>query len=126
MQGYKKQFGNKGEKIAEDFLRNKGYKIIQRNYRCAFGEIDIIAEYIDTIIFVEVRTKSTDNFGSPQDSITSSKIDKISKTAIMYIQEKNLIDQACQFDVIAITYKTGKPNISHIENAFEIDRKYTY
>jgi putative endonuclease len=128
VQGFKKQVGDKGEDIAADFLKDKGYNIIQRNYRCRYGEIDIIAEHDRTIIFAEVRTRRTETFGSPQGSITSSKIDKISKTALCYIQEKNLIEQACRFDVIAITYSKGsqKPNIIHIENAFEISRKYMY
>jgi len=126
--GYKKQVGDKGEKYAEDFLKRKGYNIIQRNYRCKLGEIDIIAEYDNTIVFVEVRTKRTESFGIPQYSITSGKMSRITKTALSYIQEKELFERSCRFDVIAITFpqKSKVPNIEHIENAFELDRKYMY
>jgi len=75
----KSRSGDKGEKLAENFLKRKGYNIIQRNYRCKLGEIDIIAELDDVIVFVEVRTKRTESFGIPQYSITSSKIGKITK-----------------------------------------------
>ncbi|HGJ64241.1 TPA: YraN family protein [bacterium] len=122
MQRSKKQVGDKGEDIASDFLTKKGYEVIQRNYRCRFGEIDIIAEHDGTIIFVEVKTRHTASFGMPQEAITASKIRKISKTAVLYVQERALIDHACRFDVIAITYPkySLEPNILHIENAFEL------
>jgi putative endonuclease len=115
---FRKQVGNKGESLAEDYIKRKGYKIIQRNYRCRLGEIDIIAKDGDTIVFIEVRTKQNENFGSPQDSVTSTKINKISKTALSFIQEKNLSGFSYRFDFIAITFSQGKPNIEHIENAF--------
>jgi len=127
MQRSKKQIGDKGEDIAFDFLINKGYEVIQRNYRCRFGEIDIIAEHNGIIIFIEVKTRHTASFGMPQEAITHSKIQKISKTAVLYVQEKNLIDQACRFDVIAITYPkySLEPDILHIENAFELSISFT-
>jgi len=123
---FRKRVGNKGESIAEDYLKQKGYKIIHRNYRCKFGEIDIIAKDDDTIVFTEVRTKRNDNFGSPQDSITSTKIDKISKTALSFIQEEKLTGYSYRFDFIAITFSQGKPNIEHIENAFVLNGGYMF
>lgn len=126
MRGFRKQVGDKGEDTASDFLMNKGYKIIQRNYRCMYGEVDIIAEYDEAIIFVEVRTRRSNSFGTPQDSITPSKINKISKTALCYIQEKCFSDRSCRFDVIAITYSKGIQNITHIENAFGLSNEYSY
>ena len=128
MINYKKQVGDKGEKLAEDFLKRKGYNIIQRNYRCKLGEIDIIAEQDNVIVFVEVRTKQTESFGLPQYSITSGKMNRITKSALCYIQEKELYERSCRFDVIAITFSqdSRKPNIEHIENAFELSRNYMY
>jgi putative endonuclease len=123
---YRKQVGNKGESLAEDYIKRKGYKIIQRNYRCRLGEIDIIAKDDDTIVFIEVRTKQNENFGSPQDSVTSTKINKISKTALRFIQEKNLSGYSYRFDFIAITFSQGKPNIEHIENAFMPSGRYMF
>jgi len=123
---YRKQVGDKGEKLAEDFLKRNGYKITQRNYRCRLGEIDIIAQQDDVIVFVEVRTKQTESFGLPQYSITSGKISRITKAALSYLQEKELAGCTCRFDVIAITFPNGsrEPRIEHIENAFELNRRY--
>lgn len=123
---FKKLVGNKGENIAESYLKQKGYKIIQKNYRCRFGEIDIIAKDNDTIVFAEVRTRRNDNFGSPQDSITPAKIEKISKTSLYFIQEKKLEGFSYRFDFIAITFSQGKPNIEHIENAFMPSNRYMF
>ncbi len=126
MSDFRKQVGNRGESLAEDYIKRKGYKIIHRNYRCKLGEIDIIAKDGDTIVFIEVRTKQNENFGSPQDSVTSTKISKISKTALNFIQEKNLSGYSYRFDFIAITFSQGKPNIEHIENAFMPNGRYMF
>lgn len=124
----RKELGAKGEKLAAKFLKRGGYRIIQSNYRCKLGEIDIIAERDRTIVFVEVRTKQTEEFGPPQYSINAAKRRQISKAALSYIREKNLVEQSCRFDVIGITFssKSRKPKIEHIENAFELSRRYTY
>ena len=123
---FRKQVGNKGESLAEDYIKRKGYNIIQRNYRCRLGEIDIIAKDDDTIVFIEVRTKQNENFGTPQDSVTSTKMSKISKTALSFIHEKNLSGFSYRFDFIAITFSQGKPNIEHIENAFMPNGRYMF
>ena len=124
----RKELGAKGEKLAARFLKRKGYKIIQRNYRCKLGEVDIVAEQDKTLVFVEVRTQQTEKFGPPQYSINSAKRSHISRVALFYIKEKRLVEQSCRFDVIAITFPSGsrKPNIEHIENAFELSRRYMY
>ena len=124
----RKELGAKGEKLAAKFLKRKGYKIVQRNYRCRLGEIDIIAEQDRSIIFVEVRSKQSERFGPPQYSITRAKRGQISKTALCYIKEKRLVERSCRFDVIAITFspESRKPEIEHIENAFELSRWYAY
>jgi putative endonuclease len=124
----RKKLGSKGEKLAAKFLKRKGYRIVHRNYRCRLGEIDIIAKQDDTIIFVEVRTKQTDEFGAPQYSITAAKKGHISKVALWYIKENKLINQSCRFDVVAITFSENsrKPDIEHIENAFQLSRRYNY
>ena len=123
-----RELGIKGEKRAGRFLKRKGYKIIQRNYSCKLGEIDIIARQKDTIVFVEVKTRQTEEFGAPQYAITAAKRNHISKVALCYIREKELMRQSCRFDVVAVTFSPGsrKPKIEHIENAFELSRKYTY
>jgi len=124
----RKELGTKGEQLAVKFLKREGYKIIQRNYRCKLGEIDIIAERDRTLAFVEVKTRQTDAFGLPQDSVTPTKKNQISRAALSYIKENKLIGRSCRFDVIAVTFsgESRKPRIEHIKNAFELSRRYTY
>jgi len=115
----KKDKGKIGEDIAVKFLSRKGYKILKRNYRYGHGEIDIIAMYKDVLIFVEVRVKFSDKFGSPEDSVTIKKREQLKKIASAFIQMNEVNFSECRFDVIGITFKDGKFNINHIENAFQ-------
>jgi len=115
----KKDKGKTGEDIAVKFLSRKGYKILKRNYRYGHGEIDIIAMYKDVLIFVEVRVKFSDKFGSPEDSVTIKKREQLKKIASAFIQMNEVNFSECRFDVIGITFKDGKFNINHIENAFQ-------
>ena len=128
MSDSRKDLGAKGEKLAIRFLKRKGYRIIQRNYKCKLGEIDIVARQDGTIIFVEVKTRQTEEFGAPQYAVNASKRKQISKVALSYIRNNKLAEQSCRFDVIAITLtsESRKPVIEHIENAFELSRRYTY
>ena len=124
----RRELGAKGEKFAAKFLKRRGYKIIQRNYRCKLGEMDIIAERGGTTVFVEVTSRRTAEFGPPQSAVTAAKRSQISKVALCYIREKNLIGQSCRFDVLALSFLSDsrRPKIEHIENAFELSRKYIY
>jgi putative endonuclease len=115
----KKDKGKIGEDIAVKFLSRKGYKILKRNYRYGHGEIDIIAMDKDVLIFVEVRVKFSDKFGSPEDSVTIKKREQLKKIASAFIQMNEMNFSECRFDVIGITFKDGKFNINHIENAFQ-------
>ncbi len=107
MKHSKKEIGVEGEEIAVKSLKRKGYKIVQRNYRCKLGEIDIIAERNGVLIFVEVKTKRTNDFGPPQYAVTPAQRDQISKSALCYIKEKGLTEQSCRFDVITINFSPG-------------------
>jgi putative endonuclease len=115
----KKDKGKIGEDLAVKFLSRKGYKILKRNYRYGHGEIDIIAMDKDVLIFVEVRMKFSDKFGSPEDSVTIKKREQLKKIASAFIQMNEVNFSECRFDVIGITFKDGKFNINHIENAFQ-------
>lgn len=112
----KTKIGKEKEDIAVEYLKNKGYQIIARNFKSRFGEIDIIAKDKNTIVIVEVRSKSYDSFGYPQETITKSKIEKIIKTTYQFLSKNDIYFEELRFDVIAIL----KDNILHIENAFEI------
>jgi putative endonuclease len=108
-----------GEKAACEFLKKKGYKIIQRNFRCRLGEIDIVAEKKDCLVFVEVRTKTSRDFGSPEESVTSSKKDKIISTALAYINILKQAPESWRIDFIAVELEQDghTSRIELIENA---------
>ncbi|SHJ05325.1 YraN family protein [Lutispora thermophila] len=119
--------GEKGEKAAAEYLENKGYRIIERNYKCKLGEIDIIAADNDTIAFIEVKTRSSDNFGQPGEAVNYYKQRKIVQTALSYICDKNLFDWMSRFDVVeVITDNERIIDINLIKNAFEYSGKYGY
>ncbi len=113
----KKSKGKAAEDKAASFLKSLGYQVIERNFRAKFGEIDIIAKDGNTLVFVEVRSKSYSSFGTPEETISKSKAKKIIKTAQLYIQIKNPSFEDVRFDIISILHN----NISHIKNAFDMD-----
>ena len=114
----KRQRGNAGEDLAVDFLAKKGYRILERNYRFERGEIDIIAEDDDMLVFVEVKARRSKEYGAPEDAVTAGKQDQIRKTADGYLFEKNIDDRSCRFDIVAIDLGMKEPGIRHIEDAF--------
>jgi putative endonuclease len=107
-----------GEDLAVDYLKKKGYRIFQRNYRFEHGEIDIVAEDGNALVFVEVKARRSKEFGEPEDAVTPRKREKIRATADGYLFENNIDDKECRFDVIAIDYQGNKTEIRHIEDAF--------
>lgn len=116
----KKELGAKGEEIAEKYLTSCRYKILEKNYRCGrLGEIDIIASDRETIVFVEVKTRKTSEFGTPEESVNFRKQEKIKKLAYYYINRKRIKDVDVRFDVISIFIdKENNPEIKLIKNAF--------
>jgi putative endonuclease len=112
--------GTQGEKIAGRYLLSKKYKILHCNYRCRYGEIDIIARKKKVLVFVEVKTRRTNTFGSPLEAVSLKKQRAISAVAQQYLQHACLNDSAARFDVIAVHLNSDNPEIEHIENAFEL------
>ena len=108
-----------GEKLAKGFLQKRGYQIWETNYRCPEGEIDIVAKHKDYLVFVEVRTKRSLGFGSPEESITAAKKEKMRATALHYQQAHNNLSQLWRIDVVAVELnQKGKPlRIELIESA---------
>ncbi len=108
-----------GEKLAKDFLKKRGYRICQTNYRCPEGEIDIIAKHRDSLVFIEVRTKKSLEFGSPEESITSTKMERLKATAYRYQQTHSNLPLLWRIDVVAIelNQKGELSRIELIENA---------
>ncbi len=113
----RRSLGVWGENIAADYLQKKGMQIIERNFRCRLGELDIIARQGGYLIFIEVRTRSSANCGLPQESITASKIKKVRRLAQAYLAQKSLANVNIRFDVVAV-YCAGETTVTHIENAF--------
>ncbi len=94
-------FGASGERQAEVFLQKKGYRILDRNFRTRYGEIDLVARDGDEIVFVEVKHRKTADFGYPEESVTASKLQKMHRTAMQYLEKHTLL-QEYRIDVIAI------------------------
>lgn len=111
------QLGKKGEQLAVDFLLKKGYEILQRNYRFDKAEVDIMAKKDSVLAIIEVKTRSTSDFGNPQDFVKPKQIQRLVKAVDEYVNENGL-ELEVRFDIIAIV-TNGKPfEIEHLENAF--------
>ncbi|MFC1826454.1 YraN family protein [Thermodesulfobacteriota bacterium] len=121
----KKELGAKGEEIAVRYLKSRGYRIIERNYRIRLGEIDIIAEQGNDLVFIEVKTRSGTHFGSPFDSITIQKQKQLSKVALEYINKQGCNNRPARFDVVGIEFQVGgntfrEAVIKLLQNAFDL------
>src|SRR4030065_2341868 len=115
-----KELGKKGEEVALRFVKKNGYKIIEKNYVCKLGEMDIIAEEKDRLVFVEVKTRTSMVFGPPQLAVTPFKQRQLSKVALHFLKEKKLEDIKARFDVVAILLPPEKEKIELIRNAFDL------
>ncbi len=111
------ELGKNGEAIASEYLRNKGYRIMETNWRKGPLEIDIIALKDQTMVVVEVKTRSTSFFGEPEEFVTRAKQKNLVKAADAYIMMHNL-DVEARFDIISILFKGEQYKVHHIEDAF--------
>ena len=113
-------FGRDGERLAERYLQQKGYKIVERNYRCRGGEVDLIVLDHKVIVFVEVKTRADHQFGNPLEAVESRKQRKMIQAAEFFLNEKGLHNREARFDVVGISWSGPQPAVEHIENAFEL------
>lgn len=111
------ELGKKGEQLAIDFLLKNDYQILEKNYRYLKAEVDIIAKKKDTVVAVEVKTRTSDYFGNPQDFVNPKKI-KLLVTAMDYYVVLQDLDVEVRFDIIAVINNTKKTTIEHIKDAF--------
>jgi len=112
--------GERGEVVAREFLIKHGYEILEKNYRCVLGEIDVVAKRKGRIVFVEIKTRSGKRFGVPEEAVDTKKQDKILKLAAWYLKEKKMTGSPVSLDVVAVTWIEGAPpEIRLIEDAFE-------
>lgn len=116
-----KLIGSRGEDLAAEFLKDKGYRIIARNYKTPIGEIDIIAKDGRTLVFVEVKTRSNNSFGHPFEAVDARKRHKLKNLAMLYLKKQKQ-DCAVRFDVLSIhiSINNSKKDIEHIQDAFEV------
>jgi len=118
-----KLLGKEGEDQAARFLMKQGYRIIERNYRTRSGEIDLIALHDGAVVFIEVKTRTSNAFGAPELAVNPRKQQRMVKAALGYIKYKKLYQVPCRFDVVAITTAAEK-EVELIQNAFEMDRTH--
>lgn len=114
------------EDKAEEFLKKSGYQILRRNYKTKLGEVDIIAKDKDTFCFVEVKCRSTDKFGKGFEAVSGKKQGQISKAALSFLKENNLLDRRARFDVVSLDACGPEEKITLIKNAFELDERFSY
>lgn len=115
----KNSLGKKGEEIACKALEKEGYRIIEKNFRCRQGEIDIIAEAKGILCFIEVKARSSEKFGLPEEAVRKWKQKKLLTVAVIYLEQKKIKARDMRFDVVSVDLKTKKTRI--IQNAFDVD-----
>jgi putative endonuclease len=114
------RYGKNSEELALQVLKDRGYRIIERNYRNRLGEIDIIAEHNGVIVFVEVKARRSMGYGHPKWALTHAKKRKISMAALVYLKSRNAVQSKARFDVVTVLAQEGRPQVEVIANAFEL------
>ena len=116
----RKRTGKKGEDLAVAYLISRGYRIVERNYKCPLGEIDIVARDGDELVFVEVKSRKSEEFGDPQLAVGLKKQKKVSRISLAYLKEKHLYPCNARFDVVAIKMLPDGSTVELKQNAFEL------
>lgn len=120
MRNQKQILGVDGEQVAERYLKAKGYKLVERNYRCASGELDLIVLHRRVIVFVEVKTRSDNSFGSPIEAVARWKQKRMIRAAQFFLYQKGLHNREARFDVVGVSRAGTELVVEHVENAFEL------
>jgi len=111
--------GSWGEDIAEKYLKKKGYAIIERNFRCKLGEIDIIALNNAQLVFIEVKTRQNQKYGLPCEAVNKEKLRHLTRTANYFVASRSINYKDVRLDVIEVLKQNGKTYLHHIENVLE-------
>jgi putative endonuclease len=111
--------GKAGEEAAVQYLRQHGYRILERNYRCRFGEIDLIARDGSMLAFVEVKTRRSQTYGPAAAAVTFQKQRHLIKASLTYLMQKKKTDEICRFDVVTVDMDAQQPHIELIKDAFQ-------
>jgi putative endonuclease len=115
----RQRLGDAGEAAAAQLLTGSGYRIVARNHRCRLGEVDLIAEQGELLVFVEVRTRATAAFGGPEETVNLRKRRRIIAAARDYLARRRGPERGSRFDVVAVVDGPGGPRLTHFENAFD-------
>lgn len=114
--------GKRGEMLAAGFLVKQGCEIIEKNYKCPLGEIDLIVRDEEKkIVFVEVKTRRRHRYGAPEEAVDLRKCRKLVNLAQFYLKAEKLQDQSCSFGVVSVTWKDAGPDMKFIRDAFSLD-----
>ena len=117
---HKLLLGRRGERAAARYLRRHRHRILVRNYRCVAGEIDLICSHDDTIVFVEVKTRSSDATEDPGESLRKTQRRRIENAASYFLMQQSAQDRPCRFDVVTVVWPPrGSPHIEHFQDAFQ-------
>ena len=114
------RLGTSGERVAEAYLISLGYGLRARNYRCPYGEVDLVAQEGEYVVFVEVRTRRSSSYGTPEESITSAKAKRLVSTAQSYLQEHGLEVSPWRIDLVIVEARGGEPTIRHFPYAITL------
>lgn len=112
--------GKTGEDLAARYLKKRGYRILERNYRCPYGEVDIVAQEGGAIVFVEVKSRRSDDFGDPQTAVGIQKQKKLSLVSLHYLNAKDIPAGNARFDVVAVRMQAKDYEVELIRDAFEL------
>ncbi len=116
----RKQLGNDAESIAQHYLEQKGYRLVQANFQCRMGEVDLIMQKGNLLVFVEVRSRSSQTYGTPVETVNRTKQEKIRKTAAYFLYRNPKFETCyCRFDVVSVLWKNGTAKVSWLEDAFQ-------
>ncbi len=119
----RKSLGKTGEDIAERYLKRQGYAVVERNFRCPLGEIDLIAVNKQAVVFVEVKTRRVDTSGAPLESVNAVKQRRLKRAALHYLNKHRLHDRDVQFDVVGISLGSNPPAVRHVRHAFDFSEE---
>lgn len=114
----RKALGQQGEELAVRYLQKEGYKILERNFRTRYGELDVICMKQGVLVFVEVKTRRSEVFGTAEEALTPVKIDHIRKVSLQYLNTHPVKHREIRFDVITILMTDDNPRLNHIPAAF--------
>jgi putative endonuclease len=116
----RQKLGALGEEAAADLLRKQGFRIVAQNHRCRLGEVDLVAENAELLVFVEVRTRRTAAFGGPEETVNFRKQRRVIAAARDWLAQRRGPAKAMRFDVVAVVDGPGGPSLTHFENAFDV------